>query len=165
MGFDLYGNSNNPKGEYFRNNVWWWRRLADYVCEYTGVIDEKDKKKWQYNDGHQVSKEEAEQIANQLEHLLSTGHTDKYAEQVKKEIEVAEATNARVQKLFEELEKKVEEVTGKKELAPAEYPKEYKDEWDRTYELRDSRENYPFNINNVKEFIQFCRNSNGFRIS
>ena len=123
------------KGVYFRNNVWWWRRLADYVCEYTGVVDEKDKKKWQYNDGHQVSKEEAEQIANQLEHLLSTGHTDKYAEQVKKEIEVAEATNAKVQKLFEQLEKKVEEVTGKKELAPAEYPKEYKEEWDRTYSL------------------------------
>ena len=43
MGFDLYGNSNS---EYFRNNVWWWRRLADYVCEFTGVVDEKDKKKW-----------------------------------------------------------------------------------------------------------------------
>ena len=166
MGFDLYGNNKeNSKGEYFRNNVWWWRRLADYVCEHTKVIDEKDFEKWQYNDGHQVSKEEAEQIANQLEHLVSTGHAEKYAEQVKKEIEVAEATNEKVQKLFEQLEKKVEEVTGKKELAPAEYPKEFKDEWDKTYELRDSRANYPFNINNVKEFIQFCRNSNGFRIS
>jgi hypothetical protein len=48
---------------------------------------------------------------------------------------------------------------------PNEYPKEYKDEWDRTYQLRDSRESYPFNIANVKEFIQFCRTSNGFRIS
>jgi hypothetical protein len=48
---------------------------------------------------------------------------------------------------------------------PNEYPKEYKDEWDKTYELRDSRASYPFNIANVKEFIEFCRNSNGFRIS
>ena len=47
MGFDLYGNSKNKEGEYFRNNVWWWRRLADYVCEYTGVVDEKDKEQWQ----------------------------------------------------------------------------------------------------------------------
>lgn len=165
MGFDLYGNSNTEKGNYFRNNVWWWRRLADYVCEYTGVVDEKDKKEWQYNDGHEVSKEEAEQIANQLEHLIETGHAEKYAEQVKREIEVAEATNAKVEKLFEAIKSKVEKATGKTNLAPSEYPEKYKTEWDRTYELRDSRENYPFNINNVKEFIEFCRNSNGFRIS
>jgi len=165
MGFDLYGNKpENEKGDYFRNNVWWWRRLAEYVCEHTGVVDTVDKEKWQYNDGHEVSKEEANQIANQLEYLINSGHVQKYAEQVKQEIEVAEATNKKVQKLFEELEKKVEEATGKKELAPAEYPKEFKDQWDRTYELRDSRENYPFNIGNVKEFIEFCRNSNGFRI-
>ena len=40
MGFDLYGNNKeNSEGEYFRNNVWWWRRLADYVCEHTKVIN------------------------------------------------------------------------------------------------------------------------------
>lgn len=60
--------------------------------------------------------------------------------------------------------KKVKVATGQ-ELVPNEYPKEFKDEWDRTYELRDGRESYPFNIGNVKEFIQFCRNSKGFRIS
>ena len=39
MGFDLYstGKHKTPKGEYFRNNVWWWRRLADFVCTHTGV--------------------------------------------------------------------------------------------------------------------------------
>jgi len=164
MGFDLYGNSKNKKGEYFRNNVWWWRRLADYVCEYTGVVDEKDKKQWQFNDGHEVSKEEAEQIANQLEHLIKIGHAQKYADQVTREMKVAKATNAKVQKLFEKLEKKVEEATGRTRLAPSQYPKKYKDEWDKTYRLKDSRGDYPFTINNVKEFIEFCRNSNGFRI-
>ena len=165
MGFDLYGNNKgNSTGEYFRNNVWWWRRLADYVCEHTKVVDEKDFEKWQYNDGHQVSKEEAEQIANQLEHLISTGHAQKYAEQVQKEIEVATATNEQVEKMFEDIHRAVAVATGK-ELVPNEYPKEFKEQWDKTYELRDSRASYPFNINNVKEFIQFCRNSNGFRIS
>ncbi len=164
MGFDLYGNSNNPAGEYFRNNVWWWRRLADYVCEYTGVVEDKNKEYWQTNDGHKVSKQEAEQIANQLEHLIATGHVEKYAEQVKKEQEVAEATNQKVEELFEKIKNKVKVATGK-ELVPHDYPKEYKDEWDKTYQLTDSRANYPFNIANVKEFIEFCRNSNGFRIS
>jgi hypothetical protein len=165
MGFDLYGNNKgNSTGEYFRNNVWWWRRLADYVCEHTKVVNEKDFEKWQYNDGHQVSKEEAEQIANQLEHLISTGHTEKYAKKVQKEIKVAKTTNKNVDKLFEDLHRAVAVATGK-ELVPNEYPKVLKEQWDKIYKLRDSRENYPFNIQNVKEFIQFCRNSNGFRIS
>ena len=121
MGFDLYGNSKNKEGEYFRNNVWWWRRLADYVCEYTGVVDEKDKEQWQYNDGHAVSKEEAIQIANQLEHLIETGHAQKYAEQVRQEQEVAEATNKKVEELFEKIRHKVKVSTGQ-ELVPNEYP-------------------------------------------
>jgi hypothetical protein len=34
MGFDVYGKSaRSEKGEYFRNNVWWWRPLAEYVLE------------------------------------------------------------------------------------------------------------------------------------
>ena len=33
MGFDLYGNSKNKKGEYFRNNVWWWRPLWAFCYE------------------------------------------------------------------------------------------------------------------------------------
>jgi hypothetical protein len=70
----------------------------------------------------------------------------------------------KVEELFERIKNKVKVATGK-ELVPNEYPKEYKDEWDRTYKLTDSRANYPFNIGNVKEFIEFCRNSNGFRIS
>jgi len=164
MGFDLYGNKpENEKGDYFRNNVWWWRRLADYVCEHTKVVDDVDKEKWQYNDGHEVSKREAEQIANQLEHLINSGHAQEYAEQVKKEQEIAVATNKKVEELFEKIKNKVKVATGQ-ELVPNEYPKEFKDEWDRTYELRDSRESYPFNVANVKEFIEFCRNSNGFRI-
>ena len=32
MGFDVYGKDPDPgsgSGEYFRNNVWWWRPLRD----------------------------------------------------------------------------------------------------------------------------------------
>ena len=27
-------------GTYFRNNVWWWRHLAEYVIEHTKVINQ-----------------------------------------------------------------------------------------------------------------------------
>ena len=31
-----------------------WRRLADFVCEHTGVVEEKNKPEWQSNGGHEV---------------------------------------------------------------------------------------------------------------
>ena len=39
MGMDVMGN--NPKserGEYFRNNVWWWRPLWEYCCEVDSTL-------------------------------------------------------------------------------------------------------------------------------
>ena len=31
MGMDMYGRKpTGERGEYFRNNVWWWHPLADY---------------------------------------------------------------------------------------------------------------------------------------
>lgn len=165
MGFDLYGQSSKEGGDYFRLNVWWWRRLADYVCEHTGVVSEKDKESWQVNDGHFVSKREAEEIAKQLQHLIDTGHAEKYEKKVKREMEVAQTTNEKVEKLFEVIKKRVETATGKKDLVPRDYPKEFKDEWDETYKLRDNRASYPFAVEALKEFIEFCRNSDGFRIS
>ena len=72
MGFDISstGKHKSSKGEYFRNNVWWWRRLADFVCEHTGVIEEKNKPEWQSNGGHEVDEEQALQIAKQLKELV-----------------------------------------------------------------------------------------------
>lgn len=34
MGMDVYGKAPTSEvGEYFRNNVWWWRPLADYILK------------------------------------------------------------------------------------------------------------------------------------
>jgi hypothetical protein len=77
MGFDLYstGKHKNKNGEYFRNNVWHWRRLAEFVCEHTGVVEEEHKKYWQSNDNHEVDGETALQIAKQLRALIKDGIT------------------------------------------------------------------------------------------
>jgi len=38
MGFDIYGSSpKSEKGKYFRNSVWWWRPLAEFVLEHCDV--------------------------------------------------------------------------------------------------------------------------------
>jgi hypothetical protein len=165
MGFDLYGKkAKTEKGEYFRNNVWWWRRLAKFVCERTGVVDDKDKEAWQYNDGHLVSSNEATQIAKQLRYLIKTGQVDKYQNEVEQERQKAELRNNKVKKLLDKLEKKAVELSGNADIAPFEYPSPLDEKWKKIYNMRDNNSDYPFTKDNVEEFIQFCEDSNGFTI-
>ena len=155
------------KGVYFRNNVWWWRRLADYVMEHTKCVDEADFDKWQENGGHEVNAETAEQIANQLEHLISTGHAEKYKKEIDDEIKKAEEHNNKVEQMLSELRLEVAKVVGEdkvEKLAPADYPKPFNEKWWEIVNEKDYRSSYPFSIDNVKEFIEFARNSGGFRI-
>jgi len=164
MGFDLYGmNPHNPNkaikpkldwdsqptreetdkyfkekskyqeevvGDYFRNNVWWWRPLANYVIQFTGCIDESDQVAWSENGGHEVDDQTAKQIHNQLKKFC----------------------------------KSVEKRLGKPNLAPADFPKADHDEWERIYHKRKWNASYPFSVENVKEFAEFCRFSGGFKI-
>ena len=161
---DEYENTN--KGVYFRNNVWWWRRLADYILEHTKCVDEQDFDKWQHNDGHEVDEETAIQIANQLEHLIKTGHAEQYKEEIEKERQEAKKHNEKVEKMLEQLKEKVRKETGKdiENTAPSEYPEKYNLEWWDIINKKDYRDSYPFEIDNVKEFIEFAKNSGGFRI-
>jgi hypothetical protein len=166
MGFDLYslGNHKTEDGEYFRNNVWWWRRLADFVCTHTGVVEEKDKPEWQSNGGHEVSEEQAMRIAKQLKALIKDGTVSKAIQEVEDEMAKAEENNKFVERCHEMLREKVEKETGKENLAPADYPKEDHDTWDWIQSKYSYGSSYPFTMENVERFIEFCEQSNGFRI-
>ena len=162
---DEYENIN--KGVYFRNNVWWWRRLADYILEHTKCVDEKDFDRWQENGGHEVDAETAEQIANQLEHLIKSGHAEQYKQEIEKERQEAKEHNEKVEKMLSELRLEVAKIVGEDKvetLAPRDYPKPLNEKWWEITNQKDYRDNYPFEIDNVKEFIEFARNSGGFRI-
>ena len=162
---DEYENTN--KGVYFRNNVWWWRRLADYILEHTKCVDEKDFDRWQENGGHEVDAETAEQIANQLEHLIKSGHAEQYKQEIEKERQEAKEHNEKVEKMLSELRLEVAKIVGEDKvetLAPRDYPKPLNEKWWEITNQKDYRDNYPFEIDNVKEFIEFARNSGGFRI-
>ena len=153
------------KGYYFRNNVWWWRPLASYVLEHTKVITSKKKiDGFGYNDGVAISAKEAEQIAKQLYYLLETGHTKEYAKQHEEKRAIAEKHNALIQKKLDELALEAEKITGKKNLAPSNYPKYLNEKWDEIYLEKEWIENYPFSVENVKEFADFCKDSGGFTI-
>jgi hypothetical protein len=111
----------NP-GRYFRNNVWWWRPLWDYVCDACqDILEEEDWNRGHYNDNHLIDEEKSIAIADILDRELENGDTDKYKELYDDQI---------------------------KELSK-------KDKFESSY---------PFEIDNVKRFALFCRESGGFTI-
>ena len=67
------------KGAYFRNNVWWWRPLWDYVCiNCSDILNKKDIEGGSSNSGHKISNKKSKLIASRLRKLLKEGHTAAY---------------------------------------------------------------------------------------
>ena len=151
-------------GDYFRSNVWWWRPLASYVIQYTGCVDENDAEMWSTNDGHEVDDETAQQIHNQLQVLIESGHTQKFQDDYEKERKIAEEHNDKVEKELKKFCNSVEKKLGKTNLAPNDFPKADKEKWDKIYNKRKWSASYPFSVEHVKEFAEFCRFSGGFKI-
>lgn len=155
MGFDIMGkNPKNAKGEYFRNNVWWWRPLWDYVAESCkDVLSESDLRKGGYNDGHLIHNDKAKRIAIRLEHLVRQGEVKRYEKEYKQQMkeipdekcDLCHGTGTRKDKHTNYQNMKCNKCEGKGDVRPFET-------------------NYPFSEANVKEFIEFCRNSGGFEI-
>ncbi len=66
MGMDVFGREpKNETGKYFRNNVWYWRPLAE-LCQ--GLAPEicKACRYWQSNDGDGLDEAGAEALAASL---------------------------------------------------------------------------------------------------
>ena len=154
----------NQKGAYFRNNVWWWRPLAQYVLLHTKVIDEDKKVHWSYNDNCEIDEEEATQIAKQLRYLIKKGHTKRFEAEWEARRKTLQIHNDKVEKELAEHEREVCFRLNKKNLAPKDFPKKDYDKWSKIYKKRNSDANYPFSVENVEEFAEFCEHSGGFKI-
>ena len=75
-------------GVYFRNNVWWWRPLWNFVsstCE--SILTEQDIESGSYNDGHKISKTKANRIASRLFKLIRNGEVKAYEFAYKKHLD------------------------------------------------------------------------------
>jgi len=160
---DKYG-EDNP-GDYFRNNVWWWRPLWHFVCaSCDDILTEKDIRGGSYNDGHKISKTKAVRIAKRLSKLIADGTVDKL--NAKEALERAKATahNELIQEELNELKEKVRKLTGNQNIVPSDYPEPYNKEWEEIYGRKKWQADYPFDATNVKEFAKFCMQSGGFEI-
>ena len=83
MGFDIYGiAATNKKGDYFRNNVWWWRPLWAYVCEVCGdFLNKEDIRAGDFNDCYQIDEDKARQIAERLFSLIEKKKVEQYSDE------------------------------------------------------------------------------------
>jgi len=103
-------------------------------------------------------------IAQQLEHLISTGHTKKYAKGFELLRKKEEKKNEIVEKELQAFSESVKKKYNQSRWAPIDFPKKEKQQWDRILQKRNSVASYPFNLENVKEFANFCKFSGGFTI-
>jgi hypothetical protein len=150
MGFDLSGQEpRTEKGEYFRNNVWWWRPLWVYIYDLK-LITKEQAERGMYNDGYVIPKDQALKIGARLKHEMSQGNTQKYADKYKKDLnampkercDLCDGTGTRNDKI---VQGKCNGCNGKG----------VRDSWAKSY---------PFSVKNVEEFAQFCIESGGFSI-
>jgi hypothetical protein len=153
MGFDLIGiKPIHKKGEYFRNTVWYWRPLWGYVQQELGILSEKEFEGGEFNDGCLISGEKAKIIAEKLIQLIDKGEVTKYIEKRRKWIE---SLPDEVCKFCCGSGKRgTDHICGQ---GPCNL-------CDGTGKVRPWISYYPMDIENMKEFAEFCKYSGGFEI-
>ena len=71
-------------GDYFRANVWWWRRIWIFTCEICkDVLDEEDIEAGDSNSGYEITAHKAVKIAELLQASIDDGTAAEYEEWVK----------------------------------------------------------------------------------
>lgn len=172
MGMDVYGERpRTNKGEYFRNNVWWWRPLWNYVSvECSDIITKKDIEGGHYNDNYLITDSKAKKIAERLLQLHNDGRPqaiqDKYKEDSKPQSKFNEMCDEAAKYLYDNIvDKKDGKIT-----CPGDMKEHDPDNYERWTTLASMGKiqfietSYPFDANNIKEFAEFCKDSGGFRI-
>lgn len=197
MGMDVYGN--NPKtktGEYFRNNVWWWRALASYILEHHYDIASKihfpelsfDNKEdqeafdlqkenispedlWHSNSGGTMNEFDTNELVKAIQNDIKTGFLSEWEENYNKwrselpleDCTYCNSTGIRTDAIG------IQNGYHDKELSP-----ELQILYGRQFGTCNACEgagktesflvNYPFSIDNVKNFVKFLSASGGFTI-
>ena len=140
----------NP-GYYFRNNVWYWRPLWSYVCDYIApdILSDEDKKGGEYNDHHHITAIKANYIAEKIADKHASGELQKFADWYK----VSQ----------DNLPKEKCDICDGSGVRNDQYVKGKCNACEDG--MKDSfAKSYPFDIDNVIEFGKFCKASGGFEI-
>ena len=153
----------NP-GEYFRNNVWFWRPIWVFVCNNCAdILNEDDMMGGESNSGYEISEHKAELIGRRLSALLADGTVDEVDRISALDRAKAKAHNDEIKEQQDEIRDKVHKEHGK-DVAPANYPEPYYTEWHNLQKQEQWSAHYPFDKENIEDFAKFCLESGGFEI-
>ena len=162
---DLNDYEDKVPGHYFRNNVWYWRPLWQFVmssCD--DILTDEDCEEGSSNGGHEISEDKALAIADKIDELDKNGTIDFYSKRVEEIRKKGEKHNKKIEVKKETLRKKVNSHMESDKIVPAHYPEPYKSMWDKLQDQEDWGAHYPFDADNVREFGKFCKESGGFEI-
>ncbi len=162
MGMDIYGqNPTSEVGEYFRNNVWWWRPLWEYCDSVAPEVCNRVVYA-QSNDGDGLDSEGALELANILTIHINSGLTKKYETEYREYLdsipkERCELCNGDPRGALV-MPHWVDYVEGETTYR---YPC---NGCRGAGKVNSWQANYPFSEENVIEFRDFLLNSGGFEI-
>lgn len=157
MGMDVYGKApTSEEGRYFRNNVWWWRPLAEYIVEKHPAIA-SGCTRWQSNDGDGLNAEDAVTLADALSADLSCGLVATY--EAERTVELA-ALPRETCTICDGTGTRTDEIGVTLGYAA----RGTCNGCDGIGDREPWAAAYPFNIENVAEFAKFARASGGFAI-
>ena len=151
MGMDVYGNKpKSSKGDYFRNNVWWWRPLWNYCATSAPeLINEDVYSEGCHNSGAGLNAIKAAKLGVKLLTLIEDGSCATYKRERELWLESLEDDNCCICN-------NNNRGNSKKKDCHSCDGKGTQENWDK---------HYPFDIENVKDFAEFCIESGGFKIN
>jgi hypothetical protein len=159
MGMDVFGKkATSETGKYFRNNVWWWRPLANYILEVAPKTLTSKCQAWHMNDGAGLGAGDSKKLATFLQEEVASGRTAVYAQDYEARI-----------KGLQPIPCEICEGTGKRtdaigRAARKADPKYKCNSCDGKKTVPNFETNYPFSVENVMEFIAFLKDCGGFKI-
>lgn len=170
MGMDVVGkNPSTTTGEYFRNNIWAWRPLWNYCVEVAPEICENVR--GDENGGDGLDAADAEQLAQLLLEEILCGRAARYkknydarlAKLPRPECSYCDATGTRTDEVGVRMGMPNKKLDDSSQIL-----------FGRTHGWCNScggegrvdhfEMSYPFTVENVQEFAEFCRESGGFEI-
>jgi hypothetical protein len=181
---DVCGRAPRTKqGEYFRNNMWWWRPLADYICVIAPEIT-ANCLHWHSNVGDGLNGHDSLRLAELLQKEIESGRTAAYARRRESKLEMAanepcllcEATGTRnpppdggAGDLADDIISMCEGTDTRKPAPERGAGDPNKDgipcnRCDGHGYTRPWATNYHFSVENVREFVTFLRGCGGFEI-
>jgi hypothetical protein len=171
-------NPTTEAGAYFRNNVWWWRPLAEYACAIAPAITAKCTY-WGSNDGDGLSASGSKRLAVKLREEIASGRCKEYADKYeanrkampREHCPLCNGTGIRADQLgidHGQTTRVIPETTQDDEGETITHPRAGQVGWCNGCDGRGTKaasgSHYPFSVENVEEFCTFLEGCGGFEI-